>query len=84
MLLNRAAKGADAQTERKSVRRKRDRASKEGAQTCRPARHAAFLFTPPIAETDKHCSRPTEFSRLIAEETEKWGKVIRVANIKPD
>ena len=27
---------------------------------------------------------PTEFSRLIAEETEKWGKVIRVANIKPD
>ena len=28
--------------------------------------------------------KPTEFSRLIAEETEKWSKVIRVANIKPD
>jgi tripartite-type tricarboxylate transporter receptor subunit TctC len=25
-----------------------------------------------------------EFGRLIAEETEKWGKVIRAANIKPD
>ena len=23
---------------------------------------------------------PTEFSRLIAEETEKWGKVIRVSS----
>jgi tripartite-type tricarboxylate transporter receptor subunit TctC len=27
---------------------------------------------------------PTEFGRLIAEETEKWGKVIRAANIKRD
>jgi tripartite-type tricarboxylate transporter receptor subunit TctC len=27
---------------------------------------------------------PADFSRLIAEETEKWGKVIRTANIKPD
>jgi tripartite-type tricarboxylate transporter receptor subunit TctC len=27
---------------------------------------------------------PTDFGKLIAEETEKWGKVIRVANIKPD
>jgi hypothetical protein len=25
---------------------------------------------------------PAEFERFIAEETEKWGKVIRVANIK--
>jgi hypothetical protein len=25
---------------------------------------------------------PAEFGRLIAEETEKWGKVIRAANIK--
>jgi tripartite-type tricarboxylate transporter receptor subunit TctC len=24
------------------------------------------------------------FGRLIADETEKWGKVIRAANIKPD
>jgi tripartite-type tricarboxylate transporter receptor subunit TctC len=29
-------------------------------------------------------SSPADFSRLIAEETEKWGKVIRAANIKPD
>jgi len=27
---------------------------------------------------------PTEFGTLIAEETEKWGKVIRAANIKPE
>jgi tripartite-type tricarboxylate transporter receptor subunit TctC len=27
---------------------------------------------------------PADFSRLIAEETEKWGKVIRTADIKPD
>jgi hypothetical protein len=26
---------------------------------------------------------PKELRRLIAEETEKWGKVIRAANIKP-
>jgi hypothetical protein len=27
---------------------------------------------------------PTDFGKLIAEETEKWGKVIRAANIKPE
>jgi hypothetical protein len=27
---------------------------------------------------------PADFAKLIAEETEKWGKVIRTANIKPD
>jgi len=27
---------------------------------------------------------PADLGRLIAEETEKWGKVIRAANIKPD
>jgi len=27
---------------------------------------------------------PAEFSKLIADETEKWGKVIRAANIKPE
>ncbi len=27
---------------------------------------------------------PADFAKLIAEESEKWGKVIRVANIKPD
>jgi tripartite-type tricarboxylate transporter receptor subunit TctC len=27
---------------------------------------------------------PTDFGRLIADETEKWGKVIRAANIKPE
>jgi putative tryptophan/tyrosine transport system substrate-binding protein len=27
---------------------------------------------------------PADFAKLIAEETEKWGKVIRAANIKPD
>jgi tripartite-type tricarboxylate transporter receptor subunit TctC len=27
---------------------------------------------------------PAEFGMFIAEETKKWGKVIRAANIKPD
>ena len=27
---------------------------------------------------------PADFGRFIAEETEKWGKVIRSANIKSD
>ena len=27
---------------------------------------------------------PTDFGKHIAEETEKWGKVIRSANIKPE
>jgi tripartite-type tricarboxylate transporter receptor subunit TctC len=27
---------------------------------------------------------PSDFAKLIAQETEKWGKVIRAANIKPD
>jgi tripartite-type tricarboxylate transporter receptor subunit TctC len=26
----------------------------------------------------------TEFGKLIAEETEKWAKVVKAANIKPD
>jgi tripartite-type tricarboxylate transporter receptor subunit TctC len=27
---------------------------------------------------------PADFGKLIAEDTEKWGKVIRAANIKPE
>jgi tripartite-type tricarboxylate transporter receptor subunit TctC len=27
---------------------------------------------------------PADFGKLVADETEKWGKVIRTANIKPD
>jgi tripartite-type tricarboxylate transporter receptor subunit TctC len=29
-------------------------------------------------------SSPADFGKLIADETEKWGKVIRAANIKPE
>ena len=28
--------------------------------------------------------RPADFGKLIAYETEKWGKVIRAANIQPE
>ena len=31
-----------------------------------------------------YASSPAEFGKLIADETEKWGKVIRGANIKPE
>jgi tripartite-type tricarboxylate transporter receptor subunit TctC len=41
------------------------------------ARLAAFGGTPLVVS-------PADFGRLIAEETEKWGKVIRAANIKPE
>jgi hypothetical protein len=27
---------------------------------------------------------PADFGRLIADETEKWGKVVRAAGIKPE
>jgi tripartite-type tricarboxylate transporter receptor subunit TctC len=27
---------------------------------------------------------PADFAKLIAEETEKWGKVVKFANIKPE
>ena len=27
---------------------------------------------------------PAEFGKLLADETEKWGKVIRAGNIKPE
>ena len=27
---------------------------------------------------------PTDYGKLLADETEKWGKVIRAANIKPE
>ena len=27
---------------------------------------------------------PAEFGRLVADETEKWGKVVRAANVKPE
>jgi tripartite-type tricarboxylate transporter receptor subunit TctC len=27
---------------------------------------------------------PADFGKLIADDTEKWGKVVRAANIKPD
>jgi tripartite-type tricarboxylate transporter receptor subunit TctC len=40
------------------------------------ARLADFGGTPLVVS-------PADFGRLIAEETEKWGKVIRAANIQP-
>jgi tripartite-type tricarboxylate transporter receptor subunit TctC len=36
------------------------------------------LGGPPLAGS------PAEFGKLIADETEKWAKVIRAANIKPE
>jgi hypothetical protein len=27
---------------------------------------------------------PAEFEKFVAAETEKWGKVVRAANIKPE
>jgi tripartite-type tricarboxylate transporter receptor subunit TctC len=41
------------------------------------ARLADFGGTPLVGS-------PADFGKLIADETEKWGKVIRAANIKPE
>ena len=42
----------------------------EGA-ICRPGRHGA-------------CGSPADFGKLIADETEKWAKVVKFAGIKPE
>ena len=31
-----------------------------------------------------HAASPADFAKLVAEETEKWAKVIRTANIKAE
>jgi tripartite-type tricarboxylate transporter receptor subunit TctC len=41
------------------------------------ARLADFGATPLVGS-------PADFGKLIADETEKWGKVVRAANIKPE
>jgi tripartite-type tricarboxylate transporter receptor subunit TctC len=41
------------------------------------ARLADFGGTPLVGS-------PADFGKLVADETEKWGKVVRAANIKPD
>jgi tripartite-type tricarboxylate transporter receptor subunit TctC len=43
-------------------------------------------FKAPLAHLDGTAlgGSPADFGKLIADETEKWGKVIRLANIKPE
>ena len=38
----------------------------------------------PSLGADRVAGSPADFGKFIADETEKWGKVIRAANIKPD
>ena len=45
--------------------------SQDQGTACRPGRHG-------------DCGSPADFSKLIADETEKWAKVIRAASIKPE
>jgi hypothetical protein len=33
---------------------------------------------------EPYATSPAEFGKFIADYTEKWGKVIRAANIKPE
>jgi len=44
------------------------------------------LFFARLAELDGTVlpGSPADFGKLIANETDKWGKVIRTANIKPE
>jgi hypothetical protein len=54
--------------------------SKDKSRTCRPTinKQLADLGSVRISMS------PAEFDKFIANETDKWGKVIRFANIKPD
>jgi tripartite-type tricarboxylate transporter receptor subunit TctC len=58
-------------------------------------RAGAALHTAPFADPNMKArladlggtvlaGSPADFGKLIAEDTEKWGKVIRAANIKPE
>ena len=51
---------------------RRSRRSQDQGPSCRPWRLGALSRS------------PADFGKLIAEETEKWAKVIRAANIKPE
>jgi tripartite-type tricarboxylate transporter receptor subunit TctC len=37
-----------------------------------------------VSGNDVFASSPADFGKLIVEETEKWGKVVRAANLKPE
>jgi hypothetical protein len=43
-----------------------------------------FNFIREIAPVAVMMGSPADFAKLIADETEKWGKVIRATNIKAD
>jgi len=51
----------------------------------------SLMFGPPVATASRANlggmilpGSPADFGKLVADETEKWAKVIRAANIKPD
>ena len=62
--------GRDRREAQQGDQRRARRSQDEGA-ACRPRWHSA-------------CGSPADFGKLIADETEKWGKVIRAANIKAE
>jgi tripartite-type tricarboxylate transporter receptor subunit TctC len=37
-----------------------------------------------MSEMERPCSSPADFAKFVADETEKWSKVIRAANIKAE
>jgi tripartite-type tricarboxylate transporter receptor subunit TctC len=69
--------GAPAKTPREIID-KLNREINAGLNDPKFKARLADLGVMPVAGT------PADFGKLIADETEKWGKVIRAANIKPD
>jgi tripartite-type tricarboxylate transporter receptor subunit TctC len=69
--------GAPAKTPREIID-KLNREVNAGLNDPKFKARLADLGVMPVAGT------PADFGKLIADETEKWGKVIRAANIKPD
>src|SRR5262245_26001035 len=75
---------------------RRRASSQPQATTARPrcSDDASEPVRPPVRARDRFCflpsgrrlsvGSPADFGRLIADETEKWGKVIKSAGIKAD
>jgi hypothetical protein len=64
----------DGESSRRAGSRKSDTANRERTLDAPPATLGGMVLV----------GSPAAFGKLIADETEKWGKVIRALNIKAD
>ena len=62
----------------------RDHRQAQQGDQCRPRRSRRLRRGLPTWAARHFAGSPAEFGKLIAEETEKWAKVIKFAGIKPE